>query len=635
MSGPSPRTAQRYPRRAPTGDPMRPNPDVVRQAAQALAVTPSRDVILENWGLRHIDVKMAAIGLDRQALTIPFHGTDGKLLGVKLRHLSTDTANRFSWLNSGRAPAIYLPAHQVHIGEDIVLAEGPLKALALQVILGRPVLALASGVQTGIPEEGRPLFAGKRVWFIADPDEEGQRCPSLLTRQLTNVALELRATTFPDPSWRSNGAKNPDVNDVLRKLRSRYGDGVAYVLPGVAAYIVRRLDTAPDLLHTAPANPEKIQREAPNPWRFVRLDASEYVQWPITKRFWALAPILCQSSLGYIGGLPRTMKSFISLSIILHIIHGKPWLDRYAIGEWRPRFLYVAREDPPDRIQDRIRELQAGYNFPPIPPDTLTIYSRERFNLMEPSHQEWLVKTCAAEERDAVFLDVVGRMIPGMDQFQPRDWGLIQDALEHLVRDHGLTLILLDHARKIAGDKTGSPSPLDIKGLVEKVGWADWSMVLARDQNVVEVVTESKETDDIIHVKLEISPQAKWIDSAWHHRNEDRLWVPGDPPGPKFAFLGDVTKMAQTRAKMGVDNREAVYKTFKPGARLTAEDVVGHLARTPHPLKRSTVCGHLKGLVEAGRLDRSPEKEPHYWMVTDLIVQDNVQDTVQDKSSWT
>ena len=242
-------TRPRYARQPRTsGAPMKPNPDVARQAAHALALSPSRDVLLEPWGLRYGDVKAANIGIDKQALTIPFHTQGGELVAVKLRHLSGEADKRFSWLNSGKAPAIYFPTHHTTLGDEVVLCEGPLKALALQVLLGRPVLALASGVQTGIPEEGCSLFADKRVLYIGDPDEEGQRGPAILARQLKGIASELRTISFPDATWGTNGVGESDVNDLLRALRKQYGDQVTQVLPGVAAHILGRLEASPDLL---------------------------------------------------------------------------------------------------------------------------------------------------------------------------------------------------------------------------------------------------------------------------------------------------------------------------------------------------------------------------------------------------
>ncbi len=66
---------------------MKPNHDTVRIAAQALAMAPSRDALLEPWGLTYADVKAANIGLYEQAFLIPFHDIGGHLVGAKKRHL--------------------------------------------------------------------------------------------------------------------------------------------------------------------------------------------------------------------------------------------------------------------------------------------------------------------------------------------------------------------------------------------------------------------------------------------------------------------------------------------------------------------------------------------------------------------
>lgn len=176
-----------YPRNFPRGEPMRPDPAKVAKAEHALAVAPSRDHFLSRWGLKFNEVREARLGLIGQELAIPFYGPNSELLGVKLRHLAKahGDPNRFRWLNAGRSPALYNP---LALDQDpVLLAEGPLKALALRVILGRPVGALANGASVGIPEEGWSLFEGKRVWYVADPDPEGLATPSILTRQLQGV----------------------------------------------------------------------------------------------------------------------------------------------------------------------------------------------------------------------------------------------------------------------------------------------------------------------------------------------------------------------------------------------------------------------------------------------------------------
>lgn len=252
----------RYPRAAGSRsrEPMRPNPDLVRQAAHALGASPNRDAILTRWGLTYDEVKGANLGLHRGGLLIPFY-ISGKLVGVKVRDLGKahDDPDRFRWLTAGRAPVLYVPPEGLD-GDPVVLAEGPIKAWAIRVLLGRPVGALASGVRVGIPKEGRALLQGRRVWYVADPDEEGSRGPQVLARQLRGIAAELRAVPFPPPGWGLKGKRAGDPNDLLRLLKQAYGPLAADVLPGTGAQLEGAFERAPDLLEKGAARASRDGR---------------------------------------------------------------------------------------------------------------------------------------------------------------------------------------------------------------------------------------------------------------------------------------------------------------------------------------------------------------------------------------
>ncbi len=342
-------------------------------------------------------------------------------------------------------------------------------------------------------------------------------------------------------------------------------------------------------------------------------DAADYRTWKVEPVQWAIESIIPKDTIGYVGGLPKIGKSLLICDMLLHVMHKKPWLGRYS-GGWTPRTLYLAREDPLGRIQARIDEMQAGYNFPPIPQGMFRLLIRERFQLTEPGHIKWLISFCHGEGIEFLILDVLGRMIRGKDQMDPKDWGEIQDIIEALNREHGLTVSMLDHARKPPDAKRGiTLSAMEIKGPVEKYGGADWSMVIGRtkEKGRLEIITEGKDTDERLHFLVDVAPMARRKDEGWEIRQPDGSWQPGTP-GPKFTYAGDVAELAEGRRETGRKNREAVYAVIDQRMQIGA--ILERLERAGHKLSRSTVGAHLKALVEEGRLDSSGEgRNAWYW----------------------
>ncbi len=354
-----------------------------------------------------------------------------------------------------------------------------------------------------------------------------------------------------------------------------------------------------------------------SPVVWVIQDAADYQTWKVEPVRWAVEPIISKNSIGYLGGLPKIGKTLLMFDLLLHIIHRRPWLARFK-GDWIPRTLYLAREDPTGRLQGRIDEIQEGYGFPPIPKGLFHLLIRERFQLTDTNHIAWLTTYCKDEGIELVILDVLGRMIRGKDQMDPGDWSEIQDILEALNREHGLTVIVLDHARKpLDAKKKGSLSAMEIKGPIEKYGGADWSMVIGRtkEKSRLEIITEGKDTDERLHFLVDVSPMARRNGTDWEVRQPDGVWISGHPK-PKLTYAGDVVELAESRKEVGQKNREAVYAAIPGGQRVQIGAVLERLGKARYPLGRSAVKEHLKDLLEERRLDSTGKgRNVWYWCV--------------------
>ncbi len=277
----------------------------------------------------------------------------------------------------------------------------------------------------------------------------------------------------------------------------------------------------------------------------------------------------------------------------LHVSHKLPWLDRFLVTPCP--ILYLAREDHPERIKARIEEMQAGYGMDPLPKGQLIILSRERFALTNDDHMAWLSAQVKAHGVGLVILDVLGRMIPSLDGMNPRDWSVVMDRLETLNRDLGVTVLLVDHARKppVGRGKAGGTSPLEMKGPIEKYGGMDFVMMVSEtsQRGRLEILTEVKDSDERLHFLVDVSREFLSDGAGWV--TKDGMAVA--KPDPKLTWAGDVAALAEASSEKGTTNRQAVLDVFRPGDEMAPADIE---ALCKGKLGRATIQRHLKALAE-------------------------------------
>ena len=258
-----------YPQRRQSGrGPMKADAQEIRKGETALANAPSRDALLKPWGFTYAEAQSFKLGLSRGSLLIPFYNPTGELTGIKCRHLGTPHANhdRYKWFSSGQAPPLYFPPGFVNGDDDkVFISEGPLKSLGLAILTGHPWLALASGCRVGIPTIAAAL-KDRHIFYIRDPDQEGEQVPGLLTKQLKGHVRSLQAIAFPPSGWSYRGQAATDINDVLKLLQEAHGPEVVKSYPGIAAHLERMFTAAPDLL----TPPEVEEEDVPHPYRIIK-----------------------------------------------------------------------------------------------------------------------------------------------------------------------------------------------------------------------------------------------------------------------------------------------------------------------------------------------------------------------------
>jgi len=179
-----------------------------------------------------------------------------------------------------------------------------------------------------------------------------------------------------------------------------------------------------------------------------------------------------------------------------------------------------------------------------------------------------------------VILDVLNRMIPGVNDREGREISEVIDILEKINRELDVTLLILEHT--IKGDyrakENRTPDPLQVKGGIEKYGCADFMIVLVRKKTgQLDVYVENKDSDMHPRFLIVVSPKGS-----------------GEA---KFTWAGDAPERADSK-ETGEQNLEKVYEAL--GDECLSRDEV----QKKTGLKKSAVIFHLSVLVSQRRVER-------------------------------
>lgn len=332
----------------------------------------------------------------------------------------------------------------------------------------------------------------------------------------------------------------------------------------------------------------------PKDWKL--WDFGQARSWVVEPLEWVVSELLPKGGMGFLCSAPKTGKSLILADLLVHIAHAgidgarRPWLGRYQVEP--VKVLYLAREDPARRVQERVLEINDSYGLPDMPEGRVCSLILEQFSLTEPEHLEWLAAQVRGHGFELVILDVLNRMIPGTDEQDSADMSKVVRLLEGINRTLKITMVLVDHTRKPpAGPGTRrdnqEPSPFDLKGSVAKYGCADFMWCLARTPQPgrLQMYVENKDSDRRPTFFIDVSPIGKL----------DEL----GQPVPKFTYGGDVETLRDGAKELGDRNRSDVLKALEAdGGWCSTEDLA---AQTN--LAKRTVQTHLKSLIESGMVE--------------------------------
>lgn len=217
-------------------------------------------------------------------------------------------------------------------------------------------------------------------------------------------------------------------------------------------------------LMAAPPPAAKRKRTARTSYTAADLLAAEFPD-PV----W-LAPGLIPAGMVVLAGRPKLGKSWMALQLAVAVASGGKFLD--ADVTRRP-VLYVALEDSPRRIKDRMKLQRATagatidfeFDFPSLSDDR-ALFALEKMR--------------AERNYQLVVVDTMARALGKVDQNDQVAIGFVVNQLQRWAIEHDLCLLLVDHHKKPSATINDLVS--DVLGATSKTAAADAVMGLYRQR---------------------------------------------------------------------------------------------------------------------------------------------------------
>jgi len=209
---------------------------------------------------------------------------------------------------------------------------------------------------------------------------------------------------------------------------------------------------------------------------------------------WAI-PGLVPEGLTLLGGRPKVGKSWLALQMAHSIGTGGMFFGQRVE---KGNVLYIALEDGPRRLQDRIRKHQ-------IPRDALITFERD-WPPLQDKGMDLLFSEIVANDYRLVVIDTLTRGFRGLDQNDQPQISLIMADFQRMFTDRHLAILFNDHVGKPKGFLSDPVD--DIMNSTVKTAIADQVLALYRESGQATATLKGRGRDvEDVDFSLRWDPQ--------------------------------------------------------------------------------------------------------------------------------
>ena len=202
---------------------------------------------------------------------------------------------------------------------------------------------------------------------------------------------------------------------------------------------------------------------------------------------WLVESLWARAGVGFIGGSPKSCKSFLALDLALSVASSTPCLGRFEVLDPGPALVFFA-EDPPGVVRQRLTALtrQRALDLARVPLHVITA-SGLRLDLER--DQLRLDRTLAALQPRLLLLDPFVRL----HRINENDAGEVSRVLaflRQLQRQHHVAVVVVHHTRK--NGPAGVQPGQGLRGSGDFHAWTDSALYLRRKRDQLVLTTEHR-----------------------------------------------------------------------------------------------------------------------------------------------
>jgi len=200
---------------------------------------------------------------------------------------------------------------------------------------------------------------------------------------------------------------------------------------------------------------------------------------------WLVTGLWGREAVGFVGGTPKSCKTWLALELCAAVASGCPCLGRFPVSQPGPVLLYAA-EDAAEDVHHRVAGIARArkLDFARL---AVGLITEPILRLDIPEHQQRLADTVGKIKPRLLVLDPLVRLHRGDENSAAEISGLL-GFLRLLQREHHLAVALVHHVRKASAAQPGQA----LRGSGDLHAWADSNLFLLHRKDRLELHAEHR-----------------------------------------------------------------------------------------------------------------------------------------------